>query len=236
MILYPAIDLFDGECVRLSQGRFDQKKVYYPNPLDAVKRWVGEGAAWLHVVDLNGALQGKPVNFAIIEQIIATAGIPVQIGGGIRSRATAESLLKMGAGRIVLGSAALEEPALVQDLASAYKGRIGLSLDARNGKLAVHGWTEVREEEALPAAIRFASMGISAIVYTDISRDGMMSGPNFEASESLIQAVKTPVIVSGGISSLEDIRRCQSIGAGGAILGRSLYEGAFSLKEALKQC
>ena len=236
MILYPAIDIYDGKCVRLAQGRFDQVKVYYNNPLDAAKKWVDLGATWLHVVDLNGALEGKPVNLKKIEDIMTGVNIPVQIGGGIRTEDTAEIFLTLGAGRVVLGSAAIEDPDLLQILVGKYEDRVALGLDARDGKVAIHGWKDVTEREAISMAQEFESMGLRVLIYTDISRDGMMTGPNNEAVQKMIDSVGMNVIVSGGISNLEDIQKCHEMNAGGVISGRALYENRIDLQEALKLC
>jgi phosphoribosylformimino-5-aminoimidazole carboxamide ribotide isomerase len=236
VILYPAIDIYNGKCVRLTQGKFDQATVYFDNPLDAAKKWADLGAQWLHVVDLNGALEGKPVNLKPIEEIMTTVNLPVQIGGGIRNEATAEIFLTIGAGRVVIGSAAIEDPDLVQILAVKYEDRIAVGIDARGGKVAIHGWKDLSEKEAIPLAQEFEGMGVHTLIYTDIARDGMMTGPNFEAIERMIAAVGVPVVVSGGISSLDDLKRLKELGAKGAILGRSLYEGKVDLKEALKLC
>lgn len=236
VILYPAIDIYDGKCVRLTQGRFDQAKVYFENPLDAAKKWADVGAQWLHVVDLNGAKEGRPVNVKPIEQIMTTIDLPVQIGGGIRNQDTAEIFLTMGAGRIVIGSAAVEDPDLVQILCVKYENRVAVSLDAKDGKVAIHGWQDVSEQDAVGLAQHFEGMGLHALVYTDISKDGMMSGPNWEGMKNMIESVGIEVIASGGVTTVDDVRRLKEMGAGGCILGRSLYEGTIDLKEALKTC
>lgn len=236
MILYPAIDIYNGKCVRLAQGKFDQATVYYDNPLDAAKKWAGLGAAWLHVVDLNGALEGKPVNIKPIEEIMMTVDLPVQIGGGIRNEDTAEIFLTMGAGRVVLGSAAVEDPDLIQILCVKYENRLAVGIDARDGKVAIHGWKETLDKEAISAAQELEGVGVRNIIYTDISRDGMMTGPNFPAIEKMIGSVGIPITISGGISSLDDLRKAKELGAEGAILGRSLYEEKIDLKEALRLC
>ena len=236
MILYPAIDIYNGKCVRLTQGKFDQATVYYDNPLDAAKKWAGLGAAWLHVVDLNGALEGRPVNIKPIEEIMMTVDLPVQIGGGIRNEDTAEIFLTMGAGRVVLGSAAVEDPDLIQILCVKYENRLAVGIDARDGKVAIHGWKETLDKEAISAAQELEGIGVRNIIYTDISRDGTMTGPNFPAIEKMIGSVGIPITISGGISSLDDLRKAKELGAEGAILGRSLYEGKIDLKEALRLC
>lgn len=233
MILYPAIDIYDGQCVRLSQGKFDRATVYFENPLDAARKWADLGAEWLHVVDLNGALQGRPVNLKPIEAIMTGIDLPIQIGGGIRDETTAEIFLTMGAGRVVIGSAAIEDPDLVQILCVKYEDRIAVGIDALDGKIAIRGWKETSNKEAVPMAKEFMGMGLHHIIYTDIARDGMMTGPNFEATRQMVTSVGIAVIASGGISSLEDLKKLKEIGAKGAILGRSLYENKIDLKEAL---
>jgi phosphoribosylformimino-5-aminoimidazole carboxamide ribotide isomerase len=237
MILYPAIDLKDGQAVRLKQGRFDDVTVYFEDPLEAAQKWIAAGAQWLHVVDLNGAMEGKPVNTAAIERIMQGVDVPVQIGGGIRSQEIAEIYLTLGAGRIVLGTKAMEEPELITTLNKAFPGLVAVGIDAKDGKVAVRGWKETGTEEAIDLARRLEDSGAACIIYTDISRDGMLTGPNFEATQIMAQTVKIPVIASGGISGIEDIKRLkgmESEGVAGAILGRSIYEGTLDLKEALE--
>lgn len=234
MLLYPAIDIYDGQCVRLSQGRFDQATVYYKDPLDAAKKWADLGAEWLHVVDLNGAVTGKPVNLKPIEDIMTTVNLPVQIGGGIRSEEIADIFLTMGAGRVVIGSAAIEDPDLVQVLCVKYEDRVAVGLDAKDGKIAIHGWKETVNRTVLEVAQEFKSMGLHHIIYTDITRDGMLTGPNYAALERMIATVGISIIASGGISQIDDLRKLKAIGADGAILGRSLYENTIDLEQALK--
>lgn len=234
MILYPAIDIFNGKCVRLKQGRFEDATVYYDDPLDAAKRWANAGAQWLHVVDLNGAKEGKPVNLRAIEDIMTSIDLPVQIGGGIRTQDAAEIFLTMGAGRVIIGSAAVEDPDLVQILCVKYEDRIGVSLDAKDGKVAIHGWQDVSDKDAVEIAQHFESMGLQHVIYTDIARDGMMTGPNWEGLKKMIDSVGVHVIASGGITSLDDVRKAKELGAGGCILGRALYENKIDLAEALK--
>jgi phosphoribosylformimino-5-aminoimidazole carboxamide ribotide isomerase len=234
VILYPAIDILDGKCVRLTQGKFDQAKVYFDDPLDAAQKWADAGAQWLHVVDLNGAKEGKPVNVKPIERIMTSIDLPVQIGGGIRTQDTAEIFLTMGAGRIILGSAAIEDPDLVQILSVKYEDRVGVSLDAKDGKVAIHGWQESSGRDAVEIAQQFEGIGIQTLVYTDISRDGMMAGPNWDGLKTMIDSIGLHVIASGGISSLDDVKKAKALGAGGCILGRALYEEKIDLGEALK--
>ncbi len=237
MILYPAIDLKDGQAVRLKQGRFDDVTVYYKDPLEAAQKWVEQGAEWLHVVDLNGALEGKPVNTAAIEQIMQGVEVPVQIGGGIRSRDIAEIYLTLGAGRIVLGTKALEEPELITQLNEEFPERIAVGIDAKDGLVAVRGWQETGEQKAVDVAKMMKDKGACCIIYTDISRDGMLSGPNFAATQFIAQECGLPVIASGGIATIDDIAKLKAIesdGVAGAILGRSLYEETLDLAEAIQ--
>lgn len=235
MILYPAVDIYDGKCVRLSQGDFNRMTVYFDHPEDAARQWAGVGATWLHVVDLNGALEGRPINLAAVRSVITSVEIPCQIGGGIRSEESASSLLSAGARRVVLGSALLEDPDLVQGLCKRYPQRIAVGIDARGGKVAIHGWKETVDREATEVARGLEGFGIAAMIYTDISRDGTMTGPNFQAIERILKAVSLPVIASGGISSMEDLSQLKALGAHGAILGRALYEGRIDLGGALKE-
>ena len=235
MIIYPAIDIYNGKCVRLLQGKFEEVTVYFDNPLDAAKKWMDLGAEWIHVVDLNGAIEGKPINLRPIEEIMTGINLPIQIGGGIRSQEIAEIFLTMGAGRIVLGSAALEDPDLVQVLCSKFEERIAVGLDARDGKLAIHGWKDTSEKDALTVCKEFKEMGISTIIYTDITRDGMLTGPNFEGIQK-VGSAGIGLIASGGISSLDDLKKLKALGVDGAILGKALYENKIDFKEALKIC
>ena len=237
MILYPAIDLQDGKAVRLEQGDFEKSTVYFEDPLDAAKQWIDQGAEWLHVVDLNGALEGKPINTQHIERIMQNCDVPVQIGGGIRSHDIAEIYLTLGAGRIVIGTKALEDPEMVRRLADQYDGLIAVGIDAKDGYVAVRGWSETRETKAVDLVDTIQEMGASCIIYTDISRDGMLTGPNFDGLKTIAKKSSLPIIASGGIASLEDIQELkmmEKIGVTGAILGRSLYEETLDLKEALK--
>ncbi len=237
MILYPAIDLKDGKAVRLKQGRFDEVTVYYDNPVEAAEKWVAAGAPWLHVVDLDGALTGEPTNTAMIEKIMQSVNVPVQIGGGIRSRETAEIYLTLGAGRVVLGTKALEEPELVQILSDEFPDRVAVGIDAKDGFVAVRGWVETGEKKAVDLAQEMSKRGAACVIYTDIARDGMLTGPNYSALAEMGQQSPIPVIASGGIATLDDIKKLKAMevqGVSGAILGRSLYENTLDLAEAVK--
>lgn len=234
MILYPAIDLKDGACVRLLRGEMESATVFGTDPAAQAAAFAAAGCRWLHVVDLNGAFAGHPVNAAAVEAILAAVDVPVQLGGGIRDRATLEHWLERGIARVILGTAALRDPALVRQSAAAHPGRIAVGIDARAGMVAVEGWAETSETTATELARRFEDAGVAAIVYTDIDRDGAMAGPNIEATAALARAVSIPVIASGGVSSLADLQALKATGAiAGAISGRALYDGRLDLAEAV---
>lgn len=234
MILYPAIDIKDGKCVRLIQGHMDQATIFADDPVLQAKRFIDEGASWLHLVDLNGAFSGKSINRAAIEAILKSCRIPCQLGGGIRSRADIESWLEKGIARVILGSAAIADPAMVKEAAKAYPDRIVLGLDAKAGKIAIEGWAKQTAISLVDLAKTFEDAGIAAIIHTDIERDGLLAGLNFPASEELAEAVSIPVIVSGGCKSLEDILALRKTRLAGAILGRALYNGEIQLAKALE--
>jgi len=236
VIVYPAVDIKGGAAVRLTQGDLARETRYDDRPEDAARRWASEGAAWLHVVDLDGAVAGAPRNLDAIRRILGAVSIPVQVGGGIRRLETVEEILGAGAARVVLGTAALADPDLVEEAAERFPGRITLGLDARGGKVAVRGWVETSGESAVEVARRFDALSLAAIVYTDIEVDGTLRGPNLAATEALARAVRTPVIASGGIGSLDDLRRVAEIekaGVTGVIVGRALYTGDVRLRDAL---
>jgi phosphoribosylformimino-5-aminoimidazole carboxamide ribotide isomerase len=236
MILYPAIDLKDGRCVRLLRGAMESATVFGEDPAAQARAFEAAGCRWLHLVDLDGAFAGRPVNAGAVEAILAAVGVPVQLGGGIRDRATVEGWLEKGVARVILGTAALRDPGLVREAATAHPGRVAVGIDARGGRVAVEGWAETSEVEALDLARRFEDAGVAAIVYTDIERDGAMAGPNVAATAALARAVAIPVIASGGIASLDDLRALKDCGAplDGAISGRALYEGRLDLGEAVR--
>jgi phosphoribosylformimino-5-aminoimidazole carboxamide ribotide isomerase len=226
MILYPAIDLKGGQCVRLLRGDMDAATVFGDDPAAQARSFAAAGCAWLHLVDLDGAFAGKPMNAAAVEAILAAVAVPVQLGGGIRDRATIEAWLARGVRRVILGTAALREPELVRAAARAHPGRIAVGIDARDGRVAVEGWAEVSETTATDLARRFVDAGVAAIIYTDIDRDGAMGGPNVEATAALARTVSIPVIASGGVSSMDDLRALKACGAklDGVISGRALYD------------
>lgn len=234
MILYPAIDLKDGHCVRLLRGEMDAATVFSDDPASQAASFEAAGCEWLHLVDLNGAFAGHPVNADAVEAILARVSVPAQLGGGIRDMATIEGWLAKGLARVILGTVAVENPALVRDAARAFPGQVAVGLDAREGRVATRGWAEATDLEVTDLARRFEDAGIAAIVYTDIARDGAMQGPNVAATEALARAVSVPVIASGGVSSLADLAALRATGAiAGAISGRALYDGAIDLAEAL---
>jgi len=236
MILYPAIDLKDGQCVRLYKGEMDEATVFSDDPAAQARAFVEAGCAWLHLVDLNGAFEGRPVNAAAVESILAAVDVPAQLGGGIRDMATIEAWLDKGIRRVILGTVAVENPDLVREAARAHPGRVAVGIDARHGKVATRGWAEETEVDATDLARQFEDAGVAAIIYTDINRDGAMQGPNIPATAALANAVSIPVIASGGVSSLDDLISLRNSGAplDGAISGRALYDGALDLKEALR--
>jgi phosphoribosylformimino-5-aminoimidazole carboxamide ribotide isomerase len=234
MEVIPSIDLKTGRCVRLYQGDYHQETVYSNDPLSVALAWQEQGAKRLHLVDLDGAAAGRPANLRIISAIIKGLAIPVQVGGGIRNVDTAKTLLDAGAERVVIGTAAVEDPSLVRELCEKHGSpRVVVAVDAKDGQLAIKGWTENTSVSALELATKMATLGVSRLLYTDISRDGTLTGPNFAANASLVQQTGLAVLASGGISNLEHIRRLASIGVEGAILGRALYTRDIKLAEAI---
>jgi phosphoribosylformimino-5-aminoimidazole carboxamide ribotide isomerase len=234
MILYPAIDLKEGQAVRLRQGDMAQATVFNADPAAQARAFAEAGAQWLHLVDLDGAFAGRPMNRAAVVAILAGVEVPCQLGGGIRDRATIEGWLAAGVKRVILGTAALKDPALVKDACRAHPDRIAVGIDARAGRVAVQGWAETAEISALDLALRFEDAGVAAIVFTDIDRDGLLGGANLEATAALARRLTTPVIASGGVASLDDLRRLRADGRiAGVIVGRALYDGRIALGEAL---
>ena len=237
MEVIPAIDLLDGKCVRLYQGDYARSQVFNENPVEVARQWVEQGATRLHVVDLDGAKQGKSVNLAAIEAIAQAIAIPVQVGGGLRERNSVAQLLALGVQRAILGTVAVEQPELVSELCQEFPQQIVVGIDARNGKVATRGWLETSSLKATELAQRMAQQGAAAIIYTDIHRDGTLSGPNLEALKELAQAIAIPVIASGGVSSLTDLLSLlslESLGVTGAIVGKAIYTGDVDLKEAVQ--
>lgn len=235
MILYPAIDLKDGQAVRLIKGDMARATVFSDDPAAQAVAFVEAGCEWLHLVDLNGAFAGEPVNAAPVEQILKRCKVPAQLGGGIRDMATIERWLSQGLARVILGTVAVENPALVKEAAKAFPGHVAVGIDARNGFVATKGWAEDTDVLATDLARSFEDAGVAAIIYTDIERDGAMQGPNVDATAALACAVSIPVIASGGVSSLADLRALKNCGAplDGVISGRALYDGAIELGAAL---
>ncbi|MGC9419844.1 MAG: 1-(5-phosphoribosyl)-5-[(5-phosphoribosylamino)methylideneamino]imidazole-4-carboxamide isomerase [Rhodovulum sp.] len=234
MILYPAIDLKDGQCVRLLRGEMDKATVFGDDPAAQASAFCDAGCEWLHLVDLNGAFAGHPVNAAAVEAILAAVDVPAQLGGGIRDMATIERWLDKGLARVILGTVAVEDPDLVREAARAFPGQVAVGIDARKGRVATKGWAEETDVMATDLARAFEDAGVAAIIYTDIDRDGAMAGPNVEATEALARAVSIPVIASGGVSSLADLVALRDTGViAGAISGRALYDGALDLGAAL---
>jgi len=236
MLLIPAIDLKDGKCVRLRQGRMEDSTVFSDDPVAMAARWVEAGARRLHLVDLNGAFAGQPVNAQVIRRIVQTfPDLPIQVGGGIRDQQTVETYLDAGVQFVIIGTKAVQEPGFINDLCAEYPGHIIVGLDAKDGRVAVNGWSKLSKHDVVDLARIFERYGVEAIVYTDISRDGMMQGVNVEATVRLAQAISIPVIASGGVSTLDDVRALCAVekeGIMGAIIGRALYDGAIDLVEA----
>jgi phosphoribosylformimino-5-aminoimidazole carboxamide ribotide isomerase len=233
MDVIPAIDLRDGNVVRLIQGQYDRQIMYRDDPAEQARQFHADGASWLHIVDLDGAKEGMPVNTGIITAIAQLGLLKVEVGGGIRSEASIRQLLDAGVTRVIIGTKAVSDFEWFSDMARRFKGRLVLGLDARGATVATHGWIENSAQTMLEFAAQADKLPLAAIIYTDIAKDGMLTGPNIERTRSLVQAVKTPVIASGGVREVGDIRKLKPIGVAGVIVGRSLYEGTLDLKEAL---
>ena len=234
MELWPAIDLRGGKCVRLLQGDYERETIFGEDPVAMARGFVTAGARRLHIVDLDGAKDGVPSQAELVGRMVAAAGVPCQLGGGIRSLETVGRYLAAGVDRVVVGSVAIESPELLTEMAAAFPGRNVLGLDARDGRVAVRGWLETSPLEALDVARRHAGLPLAAIVFTDIATDGMLSGPNLPALAAMVQAVPLPIVASGGIASAADIRHVAATGAAGCIVGRALYEGAVTLPAAVE--
>lgn len=237
MLLIPAIDIKNGQCVRLRQGRMDEVTVFSEDPVAMAQRWVDEGAERLHLVDLDGAVRGEPVNLRVIEQIAAAVDVPIQAGGGVRDEDTVQRYIEAGVDYVIIGTKAVNTPHFMRDLCLEYPRRIFVGIDARDGRVAVNGWNKLSRYSALDVASQCEYDGVEAIIYTDISRDGMMKGFNADATAELARSVTTPVIASGGVSSLDDICKLKALeddGVIGCIIGRALYEGDLSLSDCFK--
>jgi phosphoribosylformimino-5-aminoimidazole carboxamide ribotide isomerase len=237
MLIIPAIDLKDGQCVRLKQGDMQDATVYSENPAEMARHWLGQGARRLHVVDLNGAVAGKPRNEGAIRAIVEAVGdsLPVQLGGGIRDLDTIEHYLNLGVAYVIIGTAAVKNPGFLQDACTAFSGHIIVGLDAKDGKVAVDGWSKMTRHDVIDLARKFQDYGVEAVIYTDIGRDGMLSGVNVDATVKLAQQLSVPVIASGGLTGLPDIEalcKVESEGVTGVITGRAIYEGTIDFKKA----
>ena len=236
MLIIPAIDLKEGKCVRLEQGLMDKATVYSDDPATTAKHWEAQGAELLHVVDLNGAFAGVPKNLDAIKAIRSAVKMPIEVGGGIRDMATIRTLVSIGIDRIILGTAAIENPAFVQEACREFSGRIIVGIDARDGLVAIKGWAEVTKVKAVDLATQMQDYGVIAIIYTDIKRDGMLSGPNIEATKALADALRIPVIASGGVHTMKDVENLLAVrysGVSGVITGKAIYSGSLNLKEAI---
>lgn len=236
MQILPAIDVRGGQCVRLRQGDYAQETIFGDDPTEMARRWVSQGATYLHIVDLDGARAGRPTNTETIKRIVEAAGVPCQLGGGLRTDADIATAFDLGVTRVVVGTKACQDPSWLRDLCHRFPQRIVLGIDAKHGRVATDGWLEVSSLTALELAERCANWPLGAIVYTDISRDGMLEGPNIAAFAELASAVALPIIASGGVTTLEDVRRLAQLGLQGCIIGRSLYEGRLELRQAIKLC
>ncbi|MCI0379079.1 MAG: 1-(5-phosphoribosyl)-5-[(5-phosphoribosylamino)methylideneamino]imidazole-4-carboxamide isomerase [Gemmataceae bacterium] len=236
MRIYPAIDLRGGQCVRLKQGDYQQETVFGPDPAAMAKRWVAEGAQVLHIVDLDGAREGRPTNGDSVRAIVEASGVPCQLGGGLRSDEHIREALSWGVERVVIGTKALQSPAWLEKMAGSFPGQVVLGIDARDGQVATHGWLDVSATSALELAMRLSHLALAALVYTDISRDGMLQGANVDAMAQMCSATPLPVIASGGVTTLDDVRRLAALPLHGCIVGRALYEGRLELKQILAIC
>jgi phosphoribosylformimino-5-aminoimidazole carboxamide ribotide isomerase len=233
MQIYPAIDIIDGKAVRLSQGRFDDVTVFNDSPAEAAKQWADAGATYIHIVDLDGARLGKSFIVDIIKEITSTLNIPVQTGGGVRCMEDVTARIEAGASRVIIGTAAVKNPELVKAAVEKYGDKIAVGVDAKNGMVAVSGWEEVSDISAVDLCLRMKEIGIKTVIYTDISKDGMMQGPNIESTKELIEKTGMDIIASGGVSRLEDVENVDKIGSAGVIIGKALYNGALDLKSVI---
>jgi phosphoribosylformimino-5-aminoimidazole carboxamide ribotide isomerase len=233
MEIIPAVDIKGGKCVRLYQGDYQKETVFSENPVDVAMDWKAQGAQRLHLIDLDGAAEGEPRNIAAVEAIVKRVNLPVQLGGGIRDEATVARLLDTGIDRVILGTAVVENPELVKSLCGKFSEAIVVGIDARDGYVATRGWVQRTEIKALELGLQMRDLGVRRIIYTDITRDGTLTGPGFEAIAEMVKGVKLPVIAAGGISKLSDLTKLKKLGVEGAILGRALYTGDINLKEAL---
>jgi phosphoribosylformimino-5-aminoimidazole carboxamide ribotide isomerase len=234
MQVWPAIDLRGGKCVRLRQGDYGQETVYGDDPAEMALRWIDQGAECLHLVDLDGAREGKAANRAAVRAIVTAVSVPCQLGGGVRDEAAIRELLELGLSRLVVGTKALKEPEWFRQMCRQFPGKLALGIDAKNGRVATEGWLETSDVGAIELAQSFEREPVATIIYTDIAKDGMLAGPNFEAMAEMSAAVELPVVASGGVTSASDVAELARLGLDGCIIGRSLYEGKLSLPEALE--
>jgi phosphoribosylformimino-5-aminoimidazole carboxamide ribotide isomerase len=234
MYIIPAIDLRDGKCVRLIQGRYDRQISYRDDPVEQAREFNAAGAEWLHIVDLDGAKLGRPVNTDTISAIASLGMLNIEVGGGLRDEASIKQLLDIGVNRVIIGTKAVNDFEWFSEMAQKFAGKIVLGLDARGSKVATHGWIQEGSQTVLEFAAEAAKLPLAAIIYTDITKDGMMTGPNFERTKALVEAVDVPVIASGGVNSIEDIRKLAEFNPEAAIIGRSLYEGTLNLADAIE--
>lgn len=235
MQLYPAIDIIDGKAVRLSQGKFDNVTVFNDDPVDAAKNWVDAGATYIHIVDLDGARYGKSFITDIIKRITDKYHIPVQTGGGVRTIDDVKARIDAGAARVIIGTAAVKNPELVREAVQLYGDKIAVGVDAKDGMVAISGWEEVSDITAVDLCLKMKSFGVKTVIYTDISKDGMMSGPNIDSTKNLIEKTGMDVIASGGVSRISDLENVENINAAGVIIGKALYNGAIDLAEAINR-
>jgi len=234
MIIFPAIDILKGKCVRLIQGDYNREKVYGDSPVDMAKQWVEKGAEFIHIVDLDGAKSGKSINEAIIIEIAKTIDVPIQVGGGIRSMETVERYLNNGINRVIIGTAAIENEAFLSDAVNRYGERIVVSLDAKNGYIATDGWTDTSDVLALDLVKRLEQIGVKTIVYTDIAKDGMLQGPNLAEQKAINEATAIDVIASGGVTTKEDVENLKKLNMYGAIVGKALYDGKITFEQLIQ--
>lgn len=234
MILFPAIDIRGGKCVRLIQGDYDRETVYHDSPAEMAKEWERQGAAYIHVVDLDGAKTGNTLNSEAIGQLVKAVKIPVQVGGGVRTMETIDSHIENGVSRVIIGTAAIQNPKFVEEAVVKYGDKIAVSIDARNGLVATDGWTETSDVKAVDLLNQLAAVGVKTVVYTDIAKDGMLQGPNFDELQVMDTASDIDIIASGGVSTAEDITRLRDMNLYGAIIGKALYEGNLSLETVLE--
>lgn len=236
MRIYPAIDIKGGKCVRLSQGRFDHVTVYSDNPVDMAKEWVKKGASFIHIVDLDGALSGEEANKNVIKEIVKNMNVPVQTGGGIRSIDSIKDRLSLGVNRVIIGTAAVKNPDLVREAIKLFGSeRIVVGIDAKDGRVAVEGWEELSDVSAVDLCLQMKKIGAKTIIYTDISKDGMLCGVNIEATKDLIDKTDMDIIASGGVAALSDLEKVSQIGAEGVIIGKALYQGTIDLAQAIQR-